>query len=305
MKKLLSLLIITLLCVVGCSSNDENVETPTEQKKKEYTMAEFSDMLEPLYDNVREKSEFLTEDEIDMLGDLFYKTAKEMGLPVGERIVLRGKVHDVSEKDGIVAVSISAKTKDDDYKYADDIPVWCEIGNYPEAVFLKENEVVVIEGVFLKENDIDSMMLDCKLISPTIDVPSFNNNISEILDDVFETYSDYSDMFLYYEPDNEINGIVTAKVDISTDKLKNETKEALGNNEDIDAYIDMADYMYELSDEKNESAVYVFCNNDDISISDKLYVKSTCMATICEQENERIALVFCCATYDTVYVYKD
>lgn len=305
MKKLISLLIITLLCVAGCSSDDENVKTPTEQKKKEYTMAEFSDMLEPLYDKIREQSEFLTEDEIDMLGDLFYKTAKEMGLPVGERIVLRGKVHDVWSENETITVSISSQTKDDDYKISTDFPVWCEVKKCPEAVFLNENDVIAIEGIFLQENDIEYLMCDCEIKSPTIKIDEYKNNMKTISDEAYNSYSEYLDELLYFETNVEMYGVVQGEYDMTPKGFKDGYKTLFGTNEKWSKYIENNNYVYTITTEDGSYGAWIFCDKDLFDLEQKVYISSSLEATIMDVDGEHTVFVLGDVSFaDAYYIYK-
>lgn len=298
MKKLISLLIITLLCVAGCSSDDENVKTPTEQKKKEYTMTELEDKLKAVMENVEDDIKYLTEDEIKDGMHIIYDECKKQGLPVGQKITVRGKIAFTwLSEDGLIVYLSSDKESKENL-----LP--CLFPITSDIAFIKEGDNVLLEGDFIDSENAKMLMENCQLLSPDIDVPNFENNVEEIVNDAINTYSDFS-MDLNYFEEEEVNGIVNAKVDITTDKAKEQISEFFFDDYKIVDYINIYDCIYEICDENCTSYIYLFCANKDLSKGDKVFFKNYLEGRVIHSdEGEREAVIFSTSP-DVLYKYSE
>lgn len=309
MKKssIICIIILITMVIVGCSSNkDSDVDETKKLLKTEYTMSEFEELLKPVYDSVKEKAEFLTEDELEeSIQDLFVEECKKQGLPVGEKIKIRGKVHDVWMKDEYFIVTISSKTVDDDYEFLEDYPVSCELIDCPEAVFFKENDVIVVEGTFLQKNDLECLMHDCEIKSPAIKIPKFKNNVETIIDNACDTYSSYLDDLVYFETDVEIQGIVSNEHDISSQEMKKSAKEVFENNEKMGEYIDDNNYIYLVMSDDDIYGVWIFSKDNIFEPGDKVYILTSFMdGCVINSSGERTVVVFGkVSEYDRYYIY--
>lgn len=304
MKKLLLIILTLAICtgVTACNSD----EADKKETKTEYTMTEFKELLKPVYEKVREDSEYLTNEEQKRIWEIFIEECKKQGLPVGEKITLRGKVHYIWSENGALTITISSQTKDDDYTMSDDIPIWCEVKNCPEAVFLNENEVIAVEGIFLKENSDDYLMFDCEIKSPTtIEANKYENNIKVINDEALDSYSEFIDDLRYFETDVKIYGVVTDIYDMTVANFKDDFKTLFEENEEWYEHIDNNDCVYLITDEDCMYGVWLFGDKNIFKTNQKVYVSTLLEGSIINAEGQPMVFVYGNITSaDNYYIYK-
>ena len=290
---LILLFVVVIIFGIVLKSNSDNGKEV--EDIKEYTMAEFSELLKPVYDEMKQKIEYLTDEEMQNLPENFlYQLALKHGLPVGERIILRGRVHNVWNTDNGIEVCISSEYADEDYDVINDTPIWCEFKNSPEVVFLEENETIAVEGIFLDEKSFSGVLINCKIVSPTIKIPEYKNNIKEVVDEATETDSDYFGDYTHFEMDIEAFGVIADIYDISAKNTKNEWKRILGNNKDISELIEEYDYVYLLTTDDEKYGIWIYCNSDTVfEIGDMIYAHIGILETnIVETENEKTFVIY-------------
>lgn len=146
----------------------------TKTTKTEYSIDEIGKLYNETEELFKEEAKYLTDDELsgDVGYELYKKCSKKTGLPFNKQITIRGKKHS-----SIIGFCISS----DDNKYS--IVCTGSENEKNKSLFVDNGENVIVNGIMSKEDSAYGSLSDSTFISPKKIDESYNNNISELLDD--------------------------------------------------------------------------------------------------------------------------
>lgn len=283
MKRINLFVLFVFITLMLCSCGSQ---------KTEYTMTELEGTLKEINAVYNEKIKDLTSTEIEEKGEkIKIEEAQKQGLPLEKEITVRGKVYASYYNDSLFL----AANKYDDYSEYNFNTINCFLSKpNDKLMFLKQDENVLIKGILAKNKE-GLWLSDCELISPEIEVPDFNNNISEINSNASS-----------YQTDVLVYGSVLDMVSCT------ELKTAFLNSfKDIDyqdtsflTELENSDYCVELKSTDSEDYIFWFINKSSNYINQLQQGQNVCVkANINKTDDTYIHYISSAGGCEGLYIY--
>lgn len=278
---LFALFVFITLMLCSCSS-----------QKTEYTMTELEETLKEINTVYNEKIKDMTSTEIEEKGQkIKIEEAQKQGLPLDKEITVRGKVYSSYYNDNLLL----AANEYDKYSEYNLNTITCFLSEpNNKLMFLKQDENVLVKGILAKNKE-GLWLSDCELISPEIEVPDFDNNISEINSNA----SSYQMDVLVY---GSVLDIVSC-AELKTAFLKS-FKDIDYQDTSFLTELDNSDYCIELKSTDSEDYIFWFINEDSDYINQLQRGQNICVKATVEKTDDTYMHYISSVSCDGLYVYK-
>lgn len=260
MKRKLLILFISFFYVFTLSSCE----------KKEYSTSELEELVsKAIFAYGNEVKDFSYEELESQREDILRKYAKKYALPLGKKIMVRGKYGGSYEyKNNKILYLKSGKSDQDTIPGINFI-----LKDEVKEMFISDNETIVIKGILTEDVVIEPDSIyeikNCEIVSPKIVPYKYECNIPELVSKCSDENYDDSEEYIY--------GIVTRIIDLRRMNEKAIYKK-FGYDYEFNIDLYKSKYLIYLSDSGDENDIkWVYWILDDdlqVKVGNKVCVKS-------------------------------